>query len=1042
MAEGHETGTADRAGDRSRVVVAGTIAGGLVVVGIAAAWIERAPIVAHYADRAFAARGVPARYRIAAIGPFAQRLEDVSIGDPRAPDLVARVVDVRLSYGLHGPKLVAVAADGVRLRARVIDGRVTFGAIDRLLPAPSGAPLALPHVAATLDDAIVRLEAPAGTVIAAVSGRGRLSDGFRGRVRAASRRLAAGGCVMSGATADVRLAVDDRRLRVAGPLALDSLTCPTIATGAGRARADLAFAATLDRWRGELAPSGFAGQAGRTRFGALGGTIGVGGTPRRIEGETHLTVAGVATDDVAATGARADGRYRYVPGAAGLVYAGLVTLDHARLDGRRRKALAAAGNKLAGTPVAPLASRLASALAAAAADARATMQVALTAGGPAGTAVRVRRLDLTAASGAHARVTEGGGFGWSVAERAWRADGRIEAGGGGLPGVALALTQPRAAAPVAGTATIAPYVAGGARLALAPVRFVGGRHTRFATVATLDGPLGGGAIEGLSVPLAGRIGGGDLVLGEGCVPIAFRALAIAGTKFDTAHLRVCGLDGGPIASMRHGVVRAGFAVERPRLAGRSGSSPLTLAADRVRVDRAGLEVDALAARVGAGDAITRLEVARIDGGFAGDLSGRFARAGGQIARVPLALSDAAGSWRFANGRLALTGGLALSDPGTSPRFRTMAARDVTLTLAGGGIAASGVLAEPRTGREVANVALRHDLRSGAGDARLTVPGIGFDKAFQPDMLTPLTLGVIANVAGTVAGNGRIAWNAAGVTSSGDFATDRIDLAAAFGPVTGIRGAIHFSDLLGLVTPPAQSATIAEINPGVIVADGTVHYRLLPDQRVAVEDARWPFAAGTLTLEPTVLAFGDGAWRRMTFRLSGLDAAAFVQQLALPNLSATGTFDGVLPMIFDQAGGRIEGGSIVARPPGGTIAYVGELSRQSIGTMGKLAFDALKAIRYSQLSIALDGRLDGEIVSRVAFAGVRQATPDASYAARLLHDLPFRFNIAVRAPFRALVGTARSYADPSLLLPQAGHGPRVSEAPGGAPIQPTASEAVR
>ena len=99
-------------------------------------------------------------------------------------------------------------------------------------------------------------------------------------------------------------------------------------------------------------------------------------------------------------------------------------------------------------------------------------------------------------------------------------------------------------------------------------------------------------------------------------------------------------------------------------------------------------------------------------------------------------------------------------------------------------------------------------------------------------------------------------------------------------------------------------------------------------------------------------------------------------------------------------------------------------------MGKLAFDALKAIRYSALDISLDGRLDGEMVSRVRFTGVREATPEQSMITRLIRNLPFRFNITVKAPFRGLVGSARAYMDPRLLLTL----PR-SLAPAPTPVEP-------
>jgi hypothetical protein len=82
---------------------------------------------------------------------------------------------------------------------------------------------------------------------------------------------------------------------------------------------------------------------------------------------------------------------------------------------------------------------------------------------------------------------------------------------------------------------------------------------------------------------------------------------------------------------------------------------------------------------------------------------------------------------------------------------------------------------------------RHDLSDSSGHADLLVDGLRFDKAMQPDALTRMALGVIANVEGTVTGKGRIDWNARGVTSSGRFSSTGLDLAAAFGPRAGWRG---------------------------------------------------------------------------------------------------------------------------------------------------------------------------------------------------------------------------------------------------------------
>ena len=86
---------------------------------------------------------------------------------------------------------------------------------------------------------------------------------------------------------------------------------------------------------------------------------------------------------------------------------------------------------------------------------------------------------------------------------------------------------------------------------------------------------------------------------------------------------------------------------------------------------------------------------------------------------------------------------------------------------------------------------------------------------------------------------------------------------------------------------------------------------------------------------------------------------------------------------------------------------------------KLAFDALKSLRYKHLHIALDGALDGEMVSRVDFNGVNEnsVTPVKGYLARQFIGLPFVFNVTIHAPFRSLLSTARTFQDPSALIRQ-------------------------
>ena len=49
---------------------------------------------------------------------------------------------------------------------------------------------------------------------------------------------------------------------------------------------------------------------------------------------------------------------------------------------------------------------------------------------------------------------------------------------------------------------------------------------------------------------------------------------------------------------------------------------------------------------------------------------------------------------------------------------------------------------------------------------------------------------------------------------------------------------------------------------------------------------------------------------------------FVDSLGFSGIEITGTFDGVLPMIFDESGGRIVGGRLDSRAAGGELKYTG------------------------------------------------------------------------------------------------------------------------
>ncbi|MFZ1367665.1 intermembrane phospholipid transport protein YdbH family protein, partial [Sphingorhabdus sp.] len=165
------------------------------------------------------------------------------------------------------------------------------------------------------------------------------------------------------------------------------------------------------------------------------------------------------------------------------------------------------------------------------------------------------------------------------------------------------------------------------------------------------------------------------------------------------------------------------------------------------------------------------------------------------------------------------------------------------------------------------------------------------------------------------------------------------------------------------------------------------------------------------LEPTVLDFDVEKARHLTFRLIGLDAEKFLAGYDLENLRVVGVFDGVLPMVFDQEGGRIVGGELVSRAPGGEVSYLGQLSYEDMGTFANFAFEALRSIQFNEMRIGVDGNLGGEIVTEVQFRGLQQGTTaKRNFFTKQIAKLPIEFNIRIQAEFLSLIGSMRALYD--------------------------------
>ncbi|MGV1683186.1 intermembrane phospholipid transport protein YdbH family protein [Sphingopyxis sp. NJF-3] len=1004
---------------KKRWLTAGAVAA--LALGL---WLAREPIADRFIRDELDSRGIPARYTIDEIGFRTERLSNVVIGDPARPDLTAKRVEVSLGYGFSGPYVSEIRADGVRLYGRFVDGQLSLGSLDKFRDPTDTTPFALPDLSAVLTDARARIETPWGVIGAVLNGGGNLRNDFAGKLALVAPVLDAAGCSGDGISfyGDVR--VRDVRLTLEGPLRGKRLTCADGSVGASSPQValDVSLAENLQSWRGTADASIAKLAAGAARADKLGVMARFSGSAARTELDVTAEMAELRALDFAAR--RVDLSAKAVVGDAAPQVEGDIRFAEASAGAALRRSIAARAIGLDGSPLGPLAAKATAALSRMLADTGGSSAFALAGEG------RTTRLELIApqlrsASGARIAGSADSRIAWLLATPvpAMTIAGDWTFGGGDLPSGSLALDR-RADGTTRGEARLDAYTAGGARLVLDPVRFSGGRDgmVRFATRATLSGPLADGRVEGLTIPLAGAVAPtGDIALGGGCTRVGFERLAAAGFRFGRSGIDLCSRPGAPLLSAGPNGLRGIVRIPGVALRGASGSSPFAFDAGRGEVDLAAMRWTLAGAdvRLGEGDSVTRFAATRISGrGTAGGMQGDLTGASGKIGAVPLNLSDIAGQWRWQGGALTLDGGLLLTDAAPDPRFFPLTSDAATLRYAAGRIDATASFHERKSGRKVLDTVILHELGSGTGHADLKVPELRFDEGFQPDQLTRLALGVVANVQGSVVGDGRIDWTPAGVTSRGTFATANTDLAAAFGPVKGLTTTLTFDDLVGLHSAPSQIATVAEINPGIPVTAGTIEYRLLGDNRVRIEGGRWPFAGGELVLHPATLDFNATEPRRLSFDIVGVEAAVFLQQFGFENINATGKFDGTLPVEFDGLGGRIVGGRIDSRSGGGTLAYVGELSNHNLGTIANFAFGALRSLQYDDLTIILNGDLDGEMVTDIRFGGVGQGEgATRNFLTRQVAKLPFVFNVKIQAPFRQLISSAKGFYDPTLVIEQ-------------------------
>jgi hypothetical protein len=993
----------------------------IVIVGTAllAVWLQRDRIAANVIDNYLRSNHVRATYKIEQIGGREQVLSHIVVGDPAHPDLTVDRATVVIRYRFGLPGIARVVLVKPRLYGTYLHGKLSFGALDPLLfqPQKPPQPFVLPDFSLDLQDGRALLETDHGPVGIKAEGKGYLRGGFSGKLAATAPQLTFGNCRLAGATLYGSIGIDAERPTFDGPVRLRSLGC-----GAGVTQlSEAALRAQLKMDRDFAGGDGMiSGNARALKMaGAVAEALRLNGKlsfrDRELTASYDAEAIGVAHPQVqlgrlsASGSVRAGDGFKWVRVESDFKGSGLH--PGAAFDSALGKMADSGGGTLFGAVLRKIRGALLHE-----ADGSSLTGEANWSKTGAVTSLVIPQASVTGGSGQPLLALSRFQYGHSPGGVP-RLAGNIATGGRGLPQIEAQIEQ-QGPKGFGARLSMATYRVQGGSVAVPSLALVSkdGR-IGFAGRAILSGDLAGVRADGLLLPLSGYWSSATgLAMWRECTPLTFDSLHFADLTLQRHGLTVCPAKGRAI--VHYGSAGPKIAAGMPSLdvGGTLGQTPIAIRSGPVGIAYPGtMTARQLLVTLGPRATATTFAVNDLTAQIGKTIAGRFSGTDVKLFSVPMDIVEASGAWDYAGGRLHIDdGSFRLIDRQKPPRFEPLAASGATLSLQNNVITADADLRVPN-GPEVTAVAVRHDLTTASGHAALTVPGITFGKGLQPEQLSPLALGVVANVAGTVTGTGQIDWDEKGVTSSGKFSSDSLDFAAAFGPVKGASGSVVFTDLLGLTTAPDQAIKVASVNPGIEVTNGEVSFQLSKGQVLTVNRGTWPFMGGTLTMRPVTLNLGTSEQRTYTLDIDGLDAAQFVQHMDLENISATGVFDGQVPLIFDSDGnGRIEGGHLQSRG-GGNVSYVGDLTYKDLSTMANMAFGALRSLDYRGMTVDMNGPLTGEIVTRVRFDGVSQgAGAKQNFITRRIAKLPFRFAVTITAPFYQLITNIRSMYDPTMV----------------------------
>ena len=373
----------------------------------------------------------------------------------------------------------------------------------------------------------------------------------------------------------------------------------------------------------------------------------------------------------------------------------------------------------------------------------------------------------------------------------------------------------------------------------------------------------------------------------------------------------------------------------------------------------------------------------------GAYDGRIELGGSRVTLPDLALAieglSASAAWPLgSDGPLLAYSTEALRHLADPPLFNPIGL-DGVVERKNGRFALTGRVSGPPGLRDV-TISGHYDPEAGRSQLRAGLPAFAFAKGGPQPAAWSRHLEALRNVTGTIEGVAEIVSGPRGLESRATVGLADLSFEVEGATVEKLQFDLQFSDLLPPRSPPAQLLTIRRIEAAVPVEDVTAHFRVQPAEppRILVEQAEFTALGGRYRVRDTLI---DPARDRqeLTVEVVGLDLSALLDRLAVEGLSASGTLDGLVPLVMGPQGLEIPDARLAATAPG-VLRYSSATAAQALASGGEsvaLMLRALENFQYETLTLAADMNAAHETEVRISLLG---KNPD------VLDGHPFRFNI--------------------------------------------------